>query len=221
MSLTPTTRLTALDGLRGIAVTLVIAYHSLALGAEDHHAFEPFHPGSFGVRLFFVLSGYLITGIFIKARTDAEAADWPLRRVLLAFYLRRVLRIFPVAYLCILVAWLIGDRSVTRYAAWYLTYAQNILFADVGWQGKLTHFWSLAVEEQFYLVWPFLALWLPRRFFVPALCWPPSRLVPREASWSHVASGLTPTCCSGRAVMRWPLEDSWHSCHTCGSRISW
>ena len=128
--MTPTTRLTALDGLRGIAVTLVIADHSLALGAEDHHAFEPFHPGSFGVRLFFVLSGYLITGILIQARTHAEAADWPLRRVLLAFYLRRVLRIFPVAYLCILVAWLIGDRSVIRHGAWYLTYTQNILFAD-------------------------------------------------------------------------------------------
>jgi peptidoglycan/LPS O-acetylase OafA/YrhL len=155
--------------LRGIAVTLVIAQHSLAFSAKDDQAFEPFHPGSFGVRLFFVLSGYLITGILIQARSDAEAADWPLRRVLLAFYGRRALRIFPVAYLAILVAWLIGDSGVSRHAGWYLTYTQNILFADIGWRGKLTHFWSLAVEEQFYLLWPFLALWLPRRFFVPTL----------------------------------------------------
>jgi peptidoglycan/LPS O-acetylase OafA/YrhL len=167
--LTPATRLTALDGLRAIAVTLVIADHSLALGAKDHQAFEPFHPGSFGVRLFFVLSGYLITAILIHARTDAEAAGWPLRRVLLAFYVRRSLRIFPVAYLCILVAWLIGDSSVTRHWAWYLTYTQNILIAEVGWRGQLTHFWSLAVEEQFYLLWPVMALWLPRRFAVPVL----------------------------------------------------
>jgi peptidoglycan/LPS O-acetylase OafA/YrhL len=116
-----------------------------------------------GVDLFFVLSGFLITGILMDARDSPH----PLRN----FYTRRVLRIVPVyvAFLLfsIWVAPLVGSSSVAEAAQlhgtqmWYWTYSQNILIALQNWSGSAyptQHLWSLAVEEQFYLLWPFAAL---------------------------------------------------------------
>jgi peptidoglycan/LPS O-acetylase OafA/YrhL len=79
------------------------------------------------------------------------------------------LRIFPLAYLALFVAWTVDDASMRRFPEWYLTYTSNILNADVGWHGAMGHFWSLAVEEQFYLVWPLVVLFAPRAWLVPVL----------------------------------------------------
>jgi peptidoglycan/LPS O-acetylase OafA/YrhL len=157
-----------LDGLRFFAI----------LGVLVSHAWQP-HPlpwifggvdwGGLGVRLFFVLSGFLITGILLDCRERAEAG--PTRRMFFVrqFYVRRFLRIFPLYYGVLLVL-LIGDFERTRESAgWLFTYTSNIFFAGHGWHGHLAHFWSLAVEEQFYLVWPWLLLFLPRRYLVPLL----------------------------------------------------
>ena len=122
-----------------------------------------------GVRLFFVLSGFLITSILLTARSDAETVGASRWRVLGAFYARRSLRIFPLAYLALFIAWLLGDASMQRYPEWYLTYTSNILNAEVGWHGAMGHFWSLAVEEQFYLLWPLLVLFASRAWLVPVL----------------------------------------------------
>ena len=162
-------RVAALDGLRAIAVGLVILNHTALPNSYVVEMFEPFQAGPFGVRLFFVLSGFLITGILTRARAEAERTGGSRMRVLGAFYVRRGLRIFPVAYLALAIAWLIGDISMTRYPLWYLTYTPNILIANIGWHGTMARFWSLAVEEQFYLIWPFVILWLPYRWLVPAL----------------------------------------------------
>lgn len=114
-----------------------------------------------GVQLFFVLSGFLITGILHR-----ESAG-PLGRYLRNFYGRRVLRIFPLyyAYLAVLtLALLLGKLPASTgerllYAAFYL--ANHYTGDDAGVR-LLLHFWSLAVEEQFYLVWPFLIYFCPR-----------------------------------------------------------
>jgi peptidoglycan/LPS O-acetylase OafA/YrhL len=123
------------------------------------------------VDLFFVLSGFLITGILY----DTKGSKHYFRQ----FYARRVLRIFPLYYavlalfLIVLPSLHIFD-SVTRElrsdAVWYWTYLYNMKVAATGFRpsGAFGHFWSLAVEEQFYLIWPIVVLWLGRRHLLVA-----------------------------------------------------
>lgn len=134
-----------LDGLRGIAVLLVLWVH-LPLGAlgEGAAAFRAaFVPGNVGVDLFFVLSGFLITRILLVDRESKV----PLRY----FLIRRFLRIFPIYYLTILLAWPRLDGPEILAAA---TYTSNYAFILIEGSCALEHTWSLAVEEHFYLLWP-------------------------------------------------------------------
>jgi peptidoglycan/LPS O-acetylase OafA/YrhL len=145
-------RLLQLDGLRGVAVSLVMAFHFIPW--IDRYA--PL--GSIGVRLFFVLSGFLITRILLDARSVEPSA------ALRSFYVRRGLRIFPLFYLVLALAALINIGPVRDTIAWHVSYLTNFYLFDRGnWHGSISHLWSLAVEEQFYLVWPFVVLWLPER----------------------------------------------------------
>ncbi len=158
----------ALDGLRGVAVLLVLAFHLLHAegegGAVERVLLGATRSGWAGVDLFFVLSGFLITGILL----DARGSPGYFR----AFYARRVLRIFPLYYaylaaLFLLVPLLVPSLDVKRESqGWLWTYLGNVLFARAGGfeaSPYTGHFWSLAVEEQFYLAWPVLVLLLPRR----------------------------------------------------------
>ena len=166
----PSTRhLPALDGVRAIAILTVIVYHALngLPGATlSQNAFlKVAQQGWVGVDLFFVLSGFLITGILM----DVESPVHALRR----FYARRVLRIVPVYVAFLLfslwIAPIIGTMHPQEVAQlrqeqlWYWTYSFNFLIAFHTWQATsfpLAHLWSLSVEEQFYLLWPFAALLL-------------------------------------------------------------
>jgi peptidoglycan/LPS O-acetylase OafA/YrhL len=113
--------------------------------------------GQTGVDLFFVLSGFLITGILL----EAPRGSWEeIRR----FYVRRTLRIFPLYYGYLVLASLAGGVS-----AWFWVYLQNWPLALGTAVAGPHHFWSLAVEEQFYLVWPFLVLFWPRRWLAGAM----------------------------------------------------
>lgn len=160
----------ALDALRGLAILMVTAYR-FNLGPDDSsplgHAFSRLmHLGGSGVELFFVLSGFLITGILYDARGTSHYFR--------NFYVRRVLRIFPLYYgvllLAIVLLPLLTDASVYPMAEekqpWLWLYGANIYLSlenswiALGWFG---HFWSLAVEEHFYLLWPLVIFWLPRR----------------------------------------------------------
>lgn len=151
----------ALDGIRGLAVLLVVAFHFFPSNAWS----LPFGFGWMGVDLFFALSGFLITGILFDQRGSAGYY----RR----FVIRRALRILPLYYAVLLLA-TIGMRAAgglnaeefASNAPWYWTFLSNVRHSMVGWpQGLpiLNHFWSLAIEEQFYLVWPWLVLWCPPR----------------------------------------------------------
>jgi peptidoglycan/LPS O-acetylase OafA/YrhL len=155
----------ALDGLRGVAILLVLLYHFASYGGLQADVFVDkvvygfTMAGWAGVDLFFVLSGFLITGILY----DAKGAQQFFR----SFYMRRCLRIFPLYYgvlaLAVVAVPLIYDPA-PRYQGflsdqrWYWTYLLNVRIAAEGWPkfNALAHFWSLAIEEQFYLVWPFV-----------------------------------------------------------------
>jgi peptidoglycan/LPS O-acetylase OafA/YrhL len=212
-----------LDGLRALAVAAVFVEHWLPPGWVVHRLL----PWGAGVKLFFVLSGFLITGILLDCRKGAAGPDRraampgeapaaedgtaavrpgavlrepaalervaaamavalgreagaervaataapaapgaPSLRAALAimrrFWARRFLRIFPAFYAVAITAALCGVASARATLPFNLTYTTNFHLAAAGaWQGEVSHFWSLAVEEQFYLVWPWVILLLP------------------------------------------------------------
>ena len=152
-----------LDGLRAIAVFAVILHHFLPFTPFPVRDFVDL--GMLGVRLFFVLSGFLITGILLNCRRaidlDVERASLVVRH----FYIRRFLRIFPVYYLTLAVMALLNVPNVRDTFLWHVSYLSNVRFAAIGkFENSLAHLWSLAVEEQFYLIWPWLILFAPRRY---------------------------------------------------------
>jgi peptidoglycan/LPS O-acetylase OafA/YrhL len=162
-----------IDGLRGIAILLVVVYHY----AMSHRSFDDRHPalllqmsqvGWMGVDLFFVLSGFLITGILLETKNQPHYFR--------NFLVRRFLRIWPLYYLTLLLFMVVLPlvlgkvpdelRGMHDNQIWFWLYGANWLFASQGgFEGTSGgYFWSLAVEEQFYLVWPLVVYWLsPRR----------------------------------------------------------
>ncbi len=155
-------RLRPLDGVRGIAVSLVILHHYTEEGFLQDL-------GNLGVQLFFVLSGFLITGILLDLRDSLETTDIELGDVLSRFWQSRAARILPVVVLTLAGVAVIGDRIEPRdNLIWHATFTSNVLFFLRGdYHSNLAHFWSLAVEQQFYLTWPFIILLVRRRALEP------------------------------------------------------
>jgi peptidoglycan/LPS O-acetylase OafA/YrhL len=156
-----------LDGVRGLAILAVLLYHGvLYAGSRSNHAVDEtlrqiVSFGWSGVDLFFVLSGFLITGILLDSRNSPNYYR--------SFYMRRVLRIFPLYFaflagfifvLPVIGRWDSMVAVVRENQVWYWTYLVNWRIGTEGWTEffELGHFWSLAVEEQFYLVWPFVVM---------------------------------------------------------------
>jgi peptidoglycan/LPS O-acetylase OafA/YrhL len=164
----------ALDGVRGIAILLVLFHHftvfdpTTTVGAWIGFAALL---GWSGVDLFFVLSGFLITGILIDARGS--------ERYFSSFYMRRSLRIFPLYFLVVFLSFVVLPRFPTLHTAlsattdieqWpYWTYLVNFAIADRGAfvHGVLDIAWSLAIEEQFYVIWAVVVWALPVRLLGP------------------------------------------------------
>jgi peptidoglycan/LPS O-acetylase OafA/YrhL len=149
-------RIPSLDGLRTISVALVVLSHFLPLvGIPDK-----WNLGMLGVKFFFVISGFLITGLLLKEIDKTETVN------LAKFYFRRTLRIFPPYYFYLLMIF-IGARYFTELPtgnfASSVTYTSNYFVPDT-W--NLLHTWSLSVEEQFYLIFPFVLLFFGRRKIV-------------------------------------------------------
>jgi peptidoglycan/LPS O-acetylase OafA/YrhL len=154
----PMKRIPELDGLRGLAALSILAFHS----REKY-----FYPCWAGVDLFFVLSGYLITRVILD--------NGALEGFLFRFYARRGLRIWPIYYLSLALLVLTVALGINESALddwpWFATYMQYI---PRFWSPKspafpwyLCHTWTLALEEQFYLIWPAVVVLAGRRRVVP------------------------------------------------------
>ncbi|MGU3385780.1 acyltransferase family protein [Methylobacterium sp. D53M] len=161
-------RINGFDGLRALAFLMVFVSHKAPSPRTEAL-------GTAGVWLFFVLSGFLIVRILAAARTAVEVgASTPLGSLGL-FYRNRVARIVPVYYVFLFVLYTVrpGDpaslgNDAFKLATWF--YVTNIYIELNGWGTELGHLWSLAVEQQFYLLFAPAALFLPRRH-LGTLCW--------------------------------------------------
>jgi peptidoglycan/LPS O-acetylase OafA/YrhL len=160
-------RIAELDGLRGLAAVAVVIAHYLG---EVRHGLPGLAIGWMGVDLFFVLSGFLIGSIILERKNSPK--------FLCTFYSRRGLRIIPIYLLTL--GFVMLFLAVSRPAPWideslpalpYLTFTQNIVMAARGEYGTLWLLptWTLAVEEQFYLVIPLLIMVLPSRYLLAAI----------------------------------------------------
>src|SRR5258707_4986444 len=159
--------LPTLDGVRGLAILMVLVLHFVgntfpttpAEGFLDVAA----NYGAYGVDLFFILSGFLITGILYDSRTNPHYFR--------NFYMRRILRIFPLYYGVLVITFFLLPRiaafgsetleTLRTHQSWLWLYAVNIYDGMKGVYSLpyFDHFWSLSVEEHFYFVWPLL-VWL-------------------------------------------------------------
>jgi len=160
------THIPALDGVRGLAILLILFVHLFNSNPETGSRFLNFVSQTiasfyFGVNLFFVLSGFLITGILLDTLHQSHFFK--------TFYIRRALRIFPLYYGVLVLLFLLTRPFHFIWSGWqyfFLTYTANLAF----WYMhplilapfNINHFWSLQVEEQFYLVWPFLVYGIRR-----------------------------------------------------------
>jgi peptidoglycan/LPS O-acetylase OafA/YrhL len=157
-SLLPASRIPAIDGLRGIAIIFVIGFHGDWPG---------FAGGGYGVDLFFVISGFLITLLLIREKTNSGHIS------IKNFFLRRTLRIVPayIVFLAgyfILCALLFQDLypKVLESTIFAATYTTNVAFSWLDRDVLQAHTWSLSMEEQFYLAYPILVAFASRRITV-------------------------------------------------------
>jgi peptidoglycan/LPS O-acetylase OafA/YrhL len=155
-----------LSGLRFCAVFFVVIYHfsDFLLGLR----FYQYDLGSFIV-FFFVLSSYLITRILLDAKQKALDGGMPVWKVAVAFLIRRTFRIFPAyyLYLFILILFPIEGQDLRQHPAFYFGYLYNFWIYIIGDSGPYAfHLWTLSVEEQFYIVWPWFILFIPTRHLI-------------------------------------------------------
>jgi peptidoglycan/LPS O-acetylase OafA/YrhL len=149
------TRIPSLDGLRALSIFLVVALHTLQRYNIGHHVALGWYAlfnGQYGVSIFFVISGYLITSLLLQEQRKRGSIS------LRGFYLRRAFRILPPLYFYIGIVVLLGIAgriAVTRSDVLSsLFFFHNFAQHSTTW--ALEHLWSISVEEQFYLVWPFI-----------------------------------------------------------------
>jgi peptidoglycan/LPS O-acetylase OafA/YrhL len=149
-----------LDGLRAFAVTMVLYAHFLAADGSFW--------GHLGVRLFFVLSGFLITRLLLEARS---AVRYQPATALKSFYIRRALRIFPPYFAVLTFVWMVNLEGARGSLKWHALYLSNFWYAlrDQWTPWVLCHTWSLSIEEQFYIVWPLVIL-LASRHSIERVC---------------------------------------------------
>ena len=145
-SVMPKTRtIPSLDGMRAVSIVLVLLGHLYGTAHYPRNAFTHYigHFAHLGVQIFFVISGFLITTLLLKEKTQTGSID------LVQFFFRRSFRIFPAAFFYVTVVAVIARPGYLAYA-----YTYTMCYASQARPWLLGHLWSLSVEEQFYLLWP-------------------------------------------------------------------
>lgn len=146
-----------LDTLRAIAVFIVVFHHLPVLPFQT--PLSSIFKGITGVDIFFIISGFLITTILLHTKNNTHN----IKQSLLSFYIRRFLRIFPLYYSVIFTLFILNPHNYRDYFIYDLLYISNFYMGIKGDFTTVTpHFWSLAVEEQFYLFWPVLLFIIPK-----------------------------------------------------------
>ena len=149
-----------LDGLRWFAVLGVLLCHFV----HFDYVYWNRLPFGQGVDLFFVLSGYLITNILFINKEKVQNKTLTKNKFFKSFYFRRSLRIFPIYYLLIAYLLIIDFQNTRDVWEWIVFYASNFYISmDYPYIGSFNHLWSLAVEEQFYMIWPFLIFYTSKK----------------------------------------------------------
>jgi len=149
-----------LDTLRAFSLFLVLLGHWINTDSWIHK----FPIGIAGVTIFFVLSGFLITGILLRNKVSLDSGNHKLLYYLKNFYIRRTIRIFPVYYFTLIVLFILNFENIREIILWFVFYISNyLMYIKMDWTGALSHFWTLAVEEQFYLFWPLIILFTPKK----------------------------------------------------------
>ncbi|HMG15774.1 MAG TPA: acyltransferase [Saprospiraceae bacterium] len=158
--------ISGLNGLRALAVFLVIIAHWELLPLLGIYINKAMFNGLFGVDLFFVISGFLITSILLKSKIQIEEGVTSRKNAFINFYFRRILRIFPLYYSILFILYILKYPGFSDYLLNYLTYTENIgVVVRKSWDSySLT--WSLSVEEQFYLIWPLVIIILNRKYLL-------------------------------------------------------
>lgn len=170
-------RMGQLDALRAFAVGAVMLHHF-----DSTNVFSTYFPvGGTGLYLFFVLSGFLITGILLRGERSARYVG--------EFYFRRALRLLPLYYVVVIALLLVSRDAAAHWPCYTFQIMNFCATAESRW-GPAGHFWSLAAEEQFYLLWPFAVLLLSRRTLIAA-CWTLILLAPLyRALATYLTHGL-------------------------------
>jgi peptidoglycan/LPS O-acetylase OafA/YrhL len=156
-----------LDTLRAVAIFSVLFSHYLPSDNILNVVQRGVLQGpAFGVPLFFTLSGFLITRILTQSRDQIDRGTTTARHSLYIFYARRFLRIFPLYYAVLFLGVILKYSNVKNALPWHLAYLSNVYYMHRGAfdKGPAPVFWTLSVEEQFYLVWPLLFLLVPTRW---------------------------------------------------------
>ncbi len=148
-----------LDVLRAGAVMSVLYFHM----------WDPATPiGALGVKLFFVISGFLISSMLLQVRATSARSNQAVLIGLRNFYIRRALRLWPAYFGLLLVLLVANYHSISHVITWHALFLSNILFSlrneYVPW--TTAALWSLSVEEQFYLIWPAIMLGVPQRILL-------------------------------------------------------
>ncbi|MES2760693.1 MAG: acyltransferase [Bacteroidota bacterium] len=150
-----------IDTLRFFAILLVLMSHWL----YGLPGIERLRLSSIGVDLFFVISGFLISLQLYSFKKAVDENKESLGKTLKVFYMRRILRIFPLYYFIVIVSALFNTGEIRDALPWNMAYMSNFYFIKIQhWASTFSHFWSLSVEEHFYVFWPFIVLFLRKKY---------------------------------------------------------
>ena len=187
-----------LDGLRFLAVLAIMSVHWLKI---SYIITLSNIASNISVDLYFVLSGFLITRILLQQKIKKDANRLSGIQSLKIFYIRRSLRIFPIYYLLIFICIALNITPAREIYPWLMSYTTNFLRFKVQALGPFGHLWTLAIEEQFYLLFPFFILWIPRtwlkRFLIAGIFLALiSRYISLFVFHSTLGVYLFPFCCA-------------------------
>ena len=206
-----TPRNTQLDGWRAFAVLGVMWLH---WAPREWRGALPFE---IGLYFFLTLTGFLITRILLREKSAGEASGGSWRGAAYRqFQKRRALRILVPCYVAMLFAWLVNAPDIREHPLIYLSHTVNFHIALMpGWPSGTAHYWTLAIQQQFYLLWPLLIYFTPRRWLAPVILGtialaPVSRaLIPAYFPQIHHPGAIT-TCAldylGAGALLAWAMD---------------